>query len=340
MKKFAILLGFVAFFLAGFVTGILIDKKNHRDKVVNETAVYKEKVLPLEKYSFDNLAKGNIKAGNFTVVDLLDSDEEYSSYLFEFEFSPDLGNETKKTTGMLNIPNGDGKYPLIVMNRGYVDQKIYVTGVGTRNSSYEYAKAGFITVAVDFLGYGGSDEQAGDVLEARFQSYVAVLSLLKSLDQIEQWNKQDLYLWGHSNGGLISLTVLAVTGEDYPTVLWAPVSKPFPYSVLYYTDESDDGGKFLRGEIARFEQDYDASKYSIDKYLDRIKARLQIHQGGADDAVPIDWSNDLAGMLEKNGLEIVYYTYPAADHNMNPDWDTVVARDIEFFNNNNRISYD
>ena len=36
-------------------------------------------------------------------------------------------------------------------------------------------------------------------------------------------------------------------------ILWAPVSKPFPYNILYYTDEAEDRGKWLRGEIAKFE---------------------------------------------------------------------------------------
>ncbi|TXH00866.1 MAG: hypothetical protein E6R05_06410 [Candidatus Moraniibacteriota bacterium] len=109
------------------------------------------------------------------------------------------------------------------------------------------------------------------------------------------------------------------------------MSKPFPYNILFYTDEADDQGKWLRGEIAKFEADYDVFKYSIDRHLDWIQIPLVIHQGTADDAVPVMWSRELDTRLEEQGKSYTYYEYPGADHNMRPQWDTVVGRDVEWF---------
>jgi len=36
--------------------------------------------------------------------------------------------------------------------------------------------------------------------------------------------------------------------------------------------------------------------------------------------------------LRKNEVEVSYFEYPGADHNMRPSWDEVIARDIAFFN--------
>jgi dipeptidyl aminopeptidase/acylaminoacyl peptidase len=113
--------------------------------------------------------------------------------------------------------------------------------------------------------------------------------------------------------------------------LWAPVSKPFPYNILYYTDEADDQGKWLRGEIAKFEADYDVFKYSIDRHLDWIQIPLVIHQGTADDAVPVTWSRELGERLKEQGKSYTYYEYPGADHNMRPNWSTVISRDVAWF---------
>lgn len=297
--------------------------------------VTKIKPRPLDKYTIENLSAADIPTGNLQVDGVMSEEDTHTSYLFKFTFSPSLSSKLEKTTtGQINIPKNDNRsYPLILMLRGYVDQEIYQTGIGTRRGAEYFAKNGFITVAPDFLGYAGSDKEADDIMETRFQTYTTVLALLESLDQIDQWDKENLLIWGHSNGGQIAIITLEITGREIPTTLWAPVSKPFPYSILYYTDESEDRGKLLRREIARFEETYDPDLYSLDLYLERINAPLQIHQGTADDAIPFDWTLDLVENLESLEKEVSFYTYAGADHNLQPTWDTVIARDLQFFRN-------
>ncbi|OGG01505.1 hypothetical protein A2Z33_00500 [Candidatus Gottesmanbacteria bacterium RBG_16_52_11] len=117
----------------------------------------------------------------------------------------------------------------------------------------------------------------------------------------------------------------------YPVTLWAPVTKPFPYSVLYYTDDAPDGGRYLRRELARLETIQDAGALSFTGYLDRLSGPLILHQGSEDDAVPQRWNDDFVFKLKEMDKDIKYYVYPGADHNMNGAWDTVVTRDLEFF---------
>ena len=134
------------------------------------------------------------------------------------------------------------------------------------------------------FGIWGSDNPSSDVFEERFQTYLAAVDLLASVRSLPATDPSRVGIWAHSNGGQIALTVLEVTGSTYPTTLWAPVTRAFPYSILYYTDEADDKGKALRNKLADFERDYDADLYSMVNFLDRIKAPLQLHQGTADDA--------------------------------------------------------
>jgi len=330
---------FVAFIAS--VVGSLITRHFFSNVSSQPELIKKIIERPLDKYSFDSLINTGVTKGEIKMGEVIKEYDDYTSYLFTHEFDPTLINSVnKKVTGQINIPKGNGPFPIILQFRGYVDQSIYQTGVGTRRSGEMYAKAGFITVAPDFLGYGESDTNALSVLEGRFQAYTTGLSVLAAIDSLPQWDKKNIFLWGHSNGGLIALTVLEITGLPIPTTLWAPVSKPFPYSVLYYTDESLDKGKFLRKQISDFESLYEAEKYSFENYLDRIKAPLQIHQGTGDDAVPLAWSNLLVSNLrkvklsEEEMLSVEYHTYPGGDHNLTPGWDTVVERNIEFFKKN------
>jgi dipeptidyl aminopeptidase/acylaminoacyl peptidase len=294
-----------------------------------------ERKKPLDIYTIESLSQLNINPGSFRIGKNIGQESSFASFLFTFSFEPNPEkNDRKKTSGQINIPIGTSKKPLIIMLRGYVDQEIYETGMGTSRASDVFARNGFITVAPDFLGYANSDKEAENIFESRFQTYITVASLINSLDQIDSWDKQNIFIWGHSNGGQVALTILEILKEDYPTALWAPVSRPFPYSILYYTDESEDRGKLIRSELAIFEEDYDVELYSLDNYLDDIKAPLLIHQGGNDDAVPISWTNDLDEKLTEFDVKHEYYVYPFADHNLRPNWDQVVARDIQFFQSN------
>ncbi len=279
----------------------------------------------LDKYSIENLSNTEIKPGKLTV------NKEKNT--FSMDFDPGLNGAIASTSGQIRIP-GEGSYPLVVMIRGYVDKEIFRTGIGTEPSSKMFAGNGYITVAPDFLGYGSSSPESFDLFEARMQTYTTVLSLLKSVDQIGEWDHKNLYIWAHSNGGQIALTTLEITGQAYPTTLWAPVSAPFPYSILYYEDELSDYGKYLRGELSKFESLYDVDKYSITTYLDRIHAPIQLHQGTSDESVPVKWNENLYNNLKDLNVDINYYTYPGANHNMIPSWDNVIQRDLEFFAKN------
>ncbi len=302
-----------------------------------------ERVFPLNKYSFDNLSKVKFVGNSIEIGEKIE-DESYDFDLYKFYFyaqDPQDSKNLKKVSGLLTIPEKEGEYPVIVQFRGYVDQSIYSTGVGTIRSAQEYATAGFISLSPDFLGYGESDNPSELSIEERFQTYTTALSLLASLKNLNEAfvsskintsaDIEKLGLWGHSNGGHIALSVLSITQKNIPTVIWAPVTKPFPYSILYFTDEFEDEGKALRKVVADFERDYDVFNFSPNRYSGRIVAPIQIHQGTADDAVPVEWSNEFVEKLDELEIENGYFVYPGADHNLLGGWDTAVTRSIEFY---------
>lgn len=320
-----------------------------------KVATFKEK--PLKKYEYKRLKERGGVPSRIVLERIINKNETFTSYLFSFT------SEGRKITGLANIPlnhsclqnglqpviastSGSGqasrqvdncKLPVIVQFRGYVDPENYQTGVGTRPSGEVYAANNFITLAPDYLGYGESDDPpSSDVWEERFLRIVNGMDLLASINSLPQADPNRVGIWGHSNGGLASLTMLALTGKAYPVTLWAPVSIYFPYDVLYYTWEADDRGKSLRQVLAEFEKDYDAELYSFDNYMDGInkKTVVQLHQGTGDAYIPMNWSENIIKRLKGLGIEANLYTYPGADHNLRSVWNEVVARDLEFFKKN------
>ena len=283
---------------------------------------------PLDAYAIEALRSRSFPDSSIILDDAIATTSAYTVYHFHFLA------DSKKVTGLAHVPNGTkpaSGFPVIVQFRGYVDRDIYDPGIGTKRSSEVFATNGFLTLAPDFLGYGGSDNPSPDVFEERFQTYTTGATLLSSIETFALADPARVGIWAHSNGGQIALTVLEILGQDVPTTLWAPVTKPFPYSILYYTDEASDSGKLLRQKLARFEQTYDTDRYSLVHYLDFIQAPLQLHQGLSDDAVPQMWSDDFVKLLREKEKDVSYFVYPGSDHNMKGGWDTVVSRDIEFF---------
>lgn len=295
------------------------------------------KEKPLEKYTFVNLRKSKFPVSPIILGEILNQQENYISQMFYYNV------QYKKVSGLINVPTYEGIYSVILMIRGFVPKEIYTTGVGTKRAGEVFAQNGFIALAPDFLGYGQSDNPSRNSIEERFQTYTTVLSLLSSLESLNSGLiasysgkiKADITkvgIWGHSNGGQIALSVLEITGKNYPTVLWAPVSKPFPYSIFFFMDEFEDHGKALRKAVADFENDYNIELYSPTNFYSWINAPIQLHQGDQDDAVPKKWSDQLVKTLSKLKKDVTYFTYPNTDHNLLPDgWSQAVQRSLDFY---------
>jgi len=291
---------------------------------------------PLERYQYDRMRTATYEASTVTAGEVTEDRTASESRSFSFVY------EGKKVSGVMTLPKKQGAYPVIVLIRGYVDPAIYVPGTGSKHIGELLADRGFVTLAPDFLGYGSSDAPSTLALEERFQTYGTVLTLLSSLDSVNAALTKTgagvslipgkTGIWGHSNGGQIAISVLEMSGKPYPTVLWAPVSKPFPYSILYYTDEFEDRGKALRKLVADFERSYDSDLFSPNAFYPWITAPIQVHQGTGDEAVPVKWSDDLTDALKKQKTDVSYFTYPGEDHNFaRGSWETVAVRTVSFF---------
>lgn len=345
---------------------------------------------PLLAYSIPNLQKREYQTSKIALEKILTEEESYTSFLFSYTT---LG---RKMTGQINIPdaitaNPDQDKKAVILLRGYVPEEIYTTGVGTKNAAAALAQAGYITIAPDFFGFGDSEPEPENTWAARFEKPITVVELIKSvetngiplnLESQRTTNSLDLDvtkisnigLWAHSNGGQIALTTLEILQKPIPTTLWAPVTAPFPYSVLYFSDELEDEGKEQRKWISLFEKDYDVFEFSLTKHLDSLTGPIQIQHGTADDAALIFWSQEFitkvtaenkqrhaitkelesiaatASAREASAtaqktttnskitnpqplppIEINLITYQNTNHNMVPNWDKAIQKDIQFF---------
>jgi hypothetical protein len=359
---FTTLLSLVIGWLVGSKTDLL---RFQSGSIVSPfVAKEQEKPKPLLKYTIANLKQYPFETSRVVIEDIIEEEPDYTSYVFSYRTAG------KKMTGQLNIPTATPPitgYPVILMMRGWAPAETYATGVGTKPAAAVLARNGYVTLAPDFYGYGGSDPDVEDTWESRFLKPVNVIELLKTIEaqknitvdnQPIPLNTTAIGFWAHSNGGQITLTTLEILSRPIPTVLWAPVSAPFPYSLLFFTDEDQDEGKGFRKVLANFETDYNVHDFNFTQHIDFLTGKIQIHQGTADDAVPLAWSQEFSQKVDKENdrrteieeqiedatagaaldvepplpqIELTLLVYPGMDHNMRPNWDTVMQRDLQFF---------
>lgn len=319
---------------------------------------------PLNAYRISTLADRQYAGQPIKLVELQSETPEVKTYVYTMST---LG---KTMSGQLNIPvsvlESTEPTPAILMLRGYVPPEIFKTGVGTKNAAAALAQAGYITVAPDFFGYGLSDPEPADSWQARFEKPIIAAEHLASLTtygipvdltSAQRHDISALGIWAHSNGGQIALTTLEILSQPIPTTLWAPVTVPFPYSILFFSDENDDEGKAMRLWISQFEANYDVFEFSLTKHLDRLTGHIQLHHGTADEAALKVWSDEFVAKVEAENdrrqeviqdqatatdaaavtatplpkIDLKYFTYPGADHNLQPSWNTAMQRDVSFF---------
>jgi len=330
VKRWGLVVLVVVFLIAGGVWGYMYS----RPVLIPLGERFEIEKRTLDKYSFSELRKrGGIESefeflGRPEMVDQRRGSKSFDSQVLVYK------SEGKKISGVMNWPVGfdeTKKYPVIVMVRGYAEKEGYYSGFGSFRVADELAKEGYLTVSTDFSGYGESDEESEDMLEARFAKAVAVLDLLESVKGLDYVAEERVGIWGHSNGGQITISVLEISGKRFPTVLWAPVTKGFPEGVLVYADDLDDGGVAVRSVVGRFERQYDSRLYSIDWYLSGIRSPLLVLQGDKDEWVNLSWQEDFVSRLRILEKDAELVVYKGAGHNMEGSWAEAVKKTADFF---------
>jgi len=321
-------LGMLILFLVG-VTGYFFWPR----RIVNPLANVQFTEKSLEKYDFDSIAKRQGIASEIEILNNIPEvekrrKEKYSFTTREIRFKSD----GKWISGMINFyPEKSSLSKVIIMIRGYAEKDGYYPGFGTWKVADELAKAGYTTVSLDFLGYGNSDSESADVLEARFHKVSEVLDLIESVKQLPWVDKAKIGIWAHSNGGQIALSVLEISGEKYPTVLWAPMTLAFPQSLIDMADEGEDKQKAI-DFVNLFNKYYDSRRYAFENYFEWINAPILIQQGTADSQVKVEWQQDVVNKLKLLKKDVELQIFKGADHNMNGLWQDAVKGDILFYN--------
>jgi len=232
----------------------------------------------------------------------------FSRYLFEYP------SDGLTVHGFLNVPTGQGPFPIVFVLHGYIEPDEYQTLTYTTRYADALAAEGYLVLHPNYRNYPPSDPGPNSFRVGYAVDVMNLIALIQ--DQagapgpLENADPDAIGLFGHSMGGGISLRVLAAQAPVQAAVLYGSMNanERLNSEKIY---EWSDGA---RGLIELNTPPQDLARISPVYYLEGIQAAVSIHHGEEDKLVPPEWSDDLCRRLTALGKTVECFSYPNEPH--------------------------
>jgi len=270
----------------------------------------------------ENLTGGGMKRGR-----LLGDFGDYRSYEATFR----SGKLT--ISGVLNVPDGEGPFPAVVLNHGYVEPSIYVTGQAMERERDYLARAGFVVLHNDYRGHAGSDDVDQTDLEFRLGYTRDAIAAVKALRGMREVRDDQVALAGRSMGGGVVFNALVVDPELVDAaVVWASVSTRYIDNFRQWTEtERPDRAAEVTERWGTIEANPTFwAGLSSRTYFDRIEAAVLMHHGTLDESCPYEWAEATRDALRRADVDLNFQSYEGEGHTFFPQWELSMERTVDF----------
>ena len=142
----------------------------------------------------------------------------------------------------------------MVLNHGYIEPSVYVTGQGLSREQDYLARAGFVVLHTDYRGHAGSDPATPLSRETRLGYTRDTINAVQSLKREKAVDPDRVAMLGRSMGGAVTLNALvAKPGLVKAGVVFASVSSRFLDNFDRWTRRraTRGGGRVHRGSGRR-----------------------------------------------------------------------------------------
>jgi dipeptidyl aminopeptidase/acylaminoacyl peptidase len=265
-------------------------------------------LAPYEQYTIEYLRRRAYGDGNIEVIEIMEETDSFTRYLICYP------SDGLNIYGFVNVPKGEGSFPVIIAIHGLVDASTYQTLDYTTPDVDAITQAGYMVFHPNLRGYPPSDN--GDNL-FRVGMSIDVLNLMALIksgsgptELLSTAAQDQMGLWGHSLGGNIVLRVLTVSSDVKAAVLYAPLSGEEIRNAERLADATSD--PTFQTELTL--SPTISARISPIYYYSEITAPIQLHHGTADVAIPVAWSEETCNAVIAAGVQIECIYYPEERH--------------------------
>lgn len=236
-------------------------------------------------------------------------------------------------SGVLYVPRGDGPFPGVVLNHGYIEPSRYVTGQGMAPEQAYLADQGFVVLHTDYRGHATSSPADRLDRELRLGYAEDALHAAEALKSMPEVDGDRVAMFGRSMGGGVTLNALVIAPESVRAgVVWASVSSAFVENVRHFTARSRPEA------VAELEQRFgpltEDNPFYVDlssrTFFDRISVPVLIEHGTADSTCPIEWSRRTHALMRESGVEVRLVERPGEEHAYGRAWSQAMAETHDF----------
>lgn len=267
---------------------------------------------------------------------------------------PSAGLKVHALVATPKTPPPIGGFPVLIANHGFHPQPerygITPQGVDSRPGDYyrpipaAYTAAGFIVVMPDYRGHNNSQGREftrGFLASAYYTE--DVLALLPGLKDLPNANLQQLFMWGHSMGGEVTLRALLATDAVRGASLWSTVGGDIWEQAYYYARSpkplADDAHTLAKPSVDQLLADirqhgatYDWSAREPLRQIERLRTPLMLQHALGDKSALHLWSMRIAGELYRHALPFAFHTVAGDEHFFSDEhFHRAVERDVQFF---------
>lgn len=273
-------------------------------------------------------------------VKVLDNNSAYTRYQISYL------SDWLRISGIMNIPKGEGSYPLVILNHGHIDTDIYTLGRGLKREQDYLARAWFAVLHTDYRNHAFSDKDLSIIEEktpgrsAKYGSdsvnaIIAVRQAVKSwAKELARVDPERVGMLGHSMGGGVTMYSLVTHPELIDAgVLYAPVHMNEYYNFQRWMRPRLSKAEYanLEKEIGNLTNTGTFLPISPEGYLDRIKTPIQMYWGTNDDSCPIEWARYMDPTFRSAGVDIEYIEYKGEGHEFSREWKNFMEGVVEFY---------
>jgi dipeptidyl aminopeptidase/acylaminoacyl peptidase len=281
--------------------------------------------------SLEHFSTMTLVGTGLTLEAIMERNAAYTKYAIHY-YSNGL-----HISGVMNIPSGDGPFPLVILNHGHIDRSVYVRGRGLRREQDYLARHGFAVLHTDYRGHAESDESPmpDDMqiydgnLEYAMDSANAILAVRSA--NLPSVDAENVGMLGHSLGGGVTMAVL--TGKPDlvdAAVLYAPVHADVWENFNRWRRMRDEGDRTVEQHGTRETNPAWWDELSPQTYFAKLRAPIIVFQGDEDTDVPKAWSDTLVKNVKAAGKDIMYVEYPGAPHEFVRDWPDFMSQTSAF----------
>ena len=217
------------------------------------------------------------------------------------------------------------KHPILIYNRGGNREYGKLTVLAVMRSMLPFARAGYLVYASNYRGNDGGEGQeefgGADVND--------VLNLLEIAKKNPNWDGKNIFMLGHSRGGMMTYIALRKNPNINAAISIAGVADIL--GVIKERPELEEKvyKQLIIVDDAHREQAY--KERSAVCWADEINTPLLLLHGTADEAVGLNHSVALAEKLAELGKPHELVIYEGGNHALLRHWDSVLEKSFSWF---------